>query len=841
MGEVYRARDTRLDRLVAIKVLPAEVASSPGRLARFEREARLVAALSHPNVLSVFDVGTFEGTGYAVFELLEGETLRGRMAAGALPARRVVEVAVGIARGLAAAHAKGIVHRDLKPENVFLTRDGGVKVLDFGLARQVSDPALEALSQAPTEERLTEAGTVLGTVGYMAPEQVRGTKADARSDVFSLGCVLYEMLAGRRPFGGGSAAETLAAVLREEPGPLPVPEPLPGLERVVRRCLEKDPARRFQSVDDLAFAFEGLLGVPAGAATGGTGPPASPAGHRRRLTAWLAVAGLALLAAGAVAGRFLGAGARPAAPTFERVSFRRGSVFQARFGPDGQTVFYSATFEGGMPDVYETRLHSADARPLGLAPARLLAVSAGGEMAIAMRPTFPLTFWQPGRLGRLPLTGGVPRELVDDVNAADWTPDGKDLVVVRGVGGRTRVEWPLGTTAYETPAAIGSLRISPDGDRLAFFEYGRDNEVVLLDRSGARTVLSGGWEMPSGGLAWSPDGHEVWFTAQKSYGAGSRLWAVGLEGRQRLMLDIPGGVRLQDISPDGRVLASQLNLRLSLYLGGDAARADRELSWFGLSTLNDLSPDGRLLLFADLGGAASRAFTLLLRPTDGSSAVRLGDGFFNFSGQISSDGRWVAARTVAPDGTLGPVQIEPAGAGESQTLPLGDLAEPQGWAWLPDSSGLVLAGARSNKTGFLAELRLDGSPPRFLNGRCEGKDPVVSPDGRLVACTSGKGLVLSPRDGSLAREIVSSEPLGFLIRWSTDGRSVYSYRQGDMPAAILRTDLTTGRVAVHRRLQPTDPAGIWRIHPVSVTPDGRSWAYSASRWLGDLYVYSGLR
>jgi Tol biopolymer transport system component len=841
MGEVYRARDARLDRGVAIKVLPADVASSPDRLARFERETKLVAALSHPNVLSVFDVGTFEGTGYAVFELLEGETLRGRVAAGVLPARRAVEIAVGIARGLAAAHAKGIVHRDLKPENVFLSRDGGVKVLDFGLARQDAAPALAALSQLPTEERLTEAGTVLGTAGYMSPEQVRGAKTDGRSDLFSLGCVLYEMLGGRRPFAGGSVAETLAAVLREEPAPLPAPEPLPGLERVVRRCLEKDPAHRFQTADDLAFALEGLLGAPSDAGRATVGE--SPAGGRRRIRAWLGAAGaFGLLAVGIVVGHLLAARAKPAdAPTFERLSFRRGSVFQARFGPDGQTVFYSAAFEGEPPEVYETRIGSADARPLGLSPARLLAVSSAGEMAVAMRPVFPLSFWQPGRLGRLPLTGGVPREMVDDVNAADWTADGKDLLVVRGLGGRTRIEWPLGTTFFESASRIGSLRLSPRGDRVAFFEYGPSTDVVLLDRAGVRTVLSGGWQLPSGGLAWSPDGREVWFTAQESYTSGLRLWAAGIDGTRRQVLHVPGGVRLHDVAFDGRVLLSQLNFRLSLYVGGDAAGTDRDLSWFGWSTLNDLSADGRRLLFADVGGAASRPWALLLRPSDGGKAVRLGDGFYTFSGRISPDGRWVAAGIGAPDGTVGALRVEPTGAGEARTLPAGGLAHPLGWAWLPDGSAVVVAGSRSNETGCLAEQRLDGSPPRFLSSRCEGGDPVVSPDGRLVACTSAKGIELLPRDGSSPREIASSEPLGNLIRWGSDGRAVYSYRPGDMPGAVLRTDLATGRVAVHRRLQPADPAGIWRIHPVSVTPDGKRWAYSASRWLGDLYVYSGLR
>jgi hypothetical protein len=837
MGDVYRVRDTRLGRHVAMKVLPAEVSASPERLARFEREARLVAALSHPNILTLFETGTDAGVAYAIFELLEGETLRGRLASGALPPRQAVEIATAVARGLAAAHARGIVHRDLKPENVFLTHEGGAKVLDFGLARQgASDSA--PLSHAPTEELLTGAGTLLGTVGYMSPEQVRGEKLDHRSDLFALGCVLYEMLGGRRPFDGASAPETLAAVLRQEPAPLANDQP-PGAARIVERCLQKDPARRFQSADDLAFALDGLLDRPSAPqqASGPAASSASLAGRRPRAS--VVMGALALLALGALAGGLAVRGARaPEAPSFERVSFRRGSIFQARFAPDGRTVLYSAAFDGGPPEVYETRLGNPDARPLGLAPANLLAVSAG-EVAITRRPTFPLTYYQPGQLARLSLAGGAARDLVDGVNAADWTADGGELVVARSVDGVTRIEWPLGTRFYETPRQIGSLRVSPHGDRVAFFEYepGTTAEAVVMDRAGGRRVLMAGIALPSGGLAWLPDGREVWATVVEASGDTGRLYAFGLDGARRLVLAAPGGVRLHDIAADGRVLLSQVNMRVSLHVGTERA-PDRDLSWFGYSVVNDLSADGARLLLSDLPAVGLDGRSLLLRGADGSPAVRLGAGLYAFQSRLSPDGRWAAARGPKPSE---PLRVEPTGAGEGRTLPMGALARIEAWAWLADSTGLVLTGARADGSAVLAEQSLAGGDPHALAGGCEPRDLLLSTDGRFVACHAGDRLLVLARDGSSRRELAPSEPVGTLVRWSGDGRSLYSYRQGEMPAAILRTDLVSGRVEVGRTLDPPDPTGVWRVHPIAVTPDGRAWAYSTARWLGDLYVYSGLR
>ena len=262
MGEVYRARDIRLERDVAVKVLPSHLAEDPSALARFEREAKAIAALSHPNILGIFDVGSEGGVAYAVTELLEGETLRAQLMDGALPVRKAVDYAAQMAQGLAAAHDKGITHRDLKPENVFVTADGRVKILDFGLAKQVRPASAANATDSPTMGTLTDPGIVMGTVAYMAPEQARGQAVDSRADLFSFGAVLYEMLTGRPAFRRETATDTMVAILKEDPPELATVDPkIPAaLARLVEHCLEKSPAARYQSARDIAFALEALAG-----------------------------------------------------------------------------------------------------------------------------------------------------------------------------------------------------------------------------------------------------------------------------------------------------------------------------------------------------------------------------------------------------------------------------------------------------------------------------------------------------------------------------------------------------------------------------------------------------
>jgi hypothetical protein len=429
MGEVYRAKDPRLGREVAVKVLPAEFAHDPARLRRFEQEARATGLLNHPNILAVFDIGSHDGSPYVVSELLEGETLRKRLAGGALPPRKAVDCAAQVARGLAAAHAKGIVHRDLKPENLFVTHDGRVKILDFGLAKltQSDRPGSGFTSLQTTPADPTTPGTVLGTVGYMSPEQVRGQPTDHRSDIFALGAILHEMLAGRRAFHSDSAVETLNAILKEDAPSLPAANRAisPALDRIVQHCLEKQPDERFQSARDVAFDLEAIAGASspgAGfAARAGTGR--GPRRHR-----WLALAGGAgaMLVVGAGIGRLVDPPGAPAPPTYKKLTYRGGWISSARFAPDGQTILYSAAWDGQPLEIFQLRPGNPVSLPLGLEDCALLSVSRTGQMAILRHPRVGVNWYQrSGTLAVSPIGGGAPRDLLENVTYADWAPEGR--------------------------------------------------------------------------------------------------------------------------------------------------------------------------------------------------------------------------------------------------------------------------------------------------------------------------------------------------------------------------------------------------------------------------------
>ncbi len=489
MGEVYRARDTRLGREVALKVLPESFSRDADRLRRFEQEARAVAALSHPNILAIHDIGEQDGSPFIVSELLEGSSLRSDLDHGPLPPRKASDYAAQIAQGLAAAHDKGIIHRDLKPENVFITRDGRVKILDFGLAKLA--PARDAKRDSAESDGLTltssptEAGMVMGTAGYMAPEQVRGAAIDSRTDIFAFGAVLYEMLSGNRAFRRDTAAETMTAILKEEPPELSeMDHPVsPGLERIVRRCLEKQPEQRFQSAKDLAFALEALTGTTSKTAANAA---IAVGAERPRWLVFVVAAAIVGIAIGAAVTWFL----RPAPalpPTFERVSFRRGEVIRGRFAPDGKTVLYSARFSGA-PDTYNIREDYPESTPAGLGGAIVLSISRQGQMAVLMRPQYFSHYQWSGTLAVSPLGGSAPRELLENVYDADWSPDGNEMAIIDGVNNRWRLQYPMGKVLLEGENWMSDVRVSPDGKQVALFRHPPNTDdrgdVILVDRAG---------------------------------------------------------------------------------------------------------------------------------------------------------------------------------------------------------------------------------------------------------------------------------------------------------------------------------------------------------------------
>jgi len=826
MGEVYRARDTRLGRDVAVKVIADDSASSPDRLHRFEQEARAVATLDHPHILSIHDVGTQDGTAYVVFELLEGETLRQRLERGPLPTRKAVELAIQICQGLAAAHARGIIHRDLKPENLFLTKDGRLKILDFGLAKLKDTPEREEELKKARTHTATEQGMLLGTVGYMSPEQARGQPADARSDLFAVGAILYEMLSGRRAFEGGTPADLLTAILTQEPAEISGHSGLvPAvLERLVRRCLEKDPEERFQSARDVAFALEALSWASR------PGTEAVPVAVRPRMR-WLMAGAVSVvfLTVGALIGLVFGRTVweRPL-PTIKPLTFRRGFVNQARFTSDGKTVVYAGLWDGNPWEIFSTRMEGPESRSLGLPPAQLMSVSSRGELAILLIPPSGLGWYlRPGTLARVPLSGGALREVLGDVLVADWSADGRDLAVVRQVDGQFQLEYPIGRVLARPVAAWGGLRVSPHGDRVAINNWA---EITLFDRAGKKTSVK---TPPSVvGFAWARD-DAIWFTAGETVDRLS-LWRATIDGKTQELYRAPGAMVLLDVSEEGRVLVRHGIGRLGVRGKARGEVNERELGVFIWSGVTGLSDDGTQVLIGEgTGSSAAGAYVQSMR---GGPPVRLSDGT---PLALSPDAKWALVESREPKPPR--LSLTPTGPGEPRLLP-NHFAEFSG-AWFMDSGHVFVDAAEAER------------PPRtFLIDLSGGETRPVTPEGMVAICGSYGGDSLlgfsEQAGGALTRVPLAGgqpQPMSVRlpdhaspIRVTADGRALF-ISQGDIPRRVDRFDLATGRVTPGIALRPDDLTGVLWVWPPAITPDGEAYAYSYSRFFMDLDLIEGLR
>jgi|SRR5579872_2920705 len=831
MGEVYRARDTRLLRDVALKVLPASFTNDPERLRRFEQEARAVAALNHPNIVSVYDVGSADGVHYIVSELLEGETLRQRITPAGMPARRATELAIQLANGLAAAHEQGIVHRDLKPENIFITRSGRLKILDFGLAklRREHNPDETMGSQSGAR---TQVGQVLGTAGYMSPEQVKGEATDHRSDIFSFGSILYEMLSGQRAFKRDTGAETMTAILNEEPPDFAGHSGAiaPALERITRHCMEKDPAQRFQSAHDIAFALESLSEVSQPAAT------AVPA----RRTRWVrpALAGLVLLAAGLALGFWLRPAAVELQPKLHRITFRRGTIWNARFTPDGN-IIYGAAWDGRGEELFAAEHGSTESRSLGLQTTDILAISSAGDLAVSTNRHFVEGFELAGMLARAPLGGSAPRDIAEGVEYADWSPDGTKLAVVRRVGGKVRLEYPLGTVLYETAGWVSHTRVSPDGKIVAFIDHpnARDDAgaVAVVDMQGKKKTLSGQF-VSAQGLAWSPAGNEVWFTGTTS-GSSRELRAVSLSGKVRLIYLGTGTLTLQDIFKDGRVLFSRDDLRAGMIGLAPGETKERDLSWHDWTVPRDLSDDGKIVAFDETGEAGGETGGIFVRQTDGSPAVRLGDGR---SPELSPDGNRVLALNFAQPGV---VLDLPTGAGEPRTISTGDVRVQRAF-FFPDAKHILELG--STKGGHALRLWIQnsegGTPtPISPEGVTVGYRSCISPDGKQVEAQDPQGkITIYPVTPGPAIPVPGIEPGDVPITWTPDGKALLVGRR-EVPARVFTVDLASGQRKLFKTVTPADPTGLFADQPPQFSRDLKSYVYSYQRITSDLYVVDGLK
>jgi eukaryotic-like serine/threonine-protein kinase len=844
MGEVYRAKDTRLGREVAVKILPPAFALDPERLRRFTSEAQAVAALNHPNILAIHDIGNEAGSQYLVMEFLDGESLRERLQAGALSIRKATEYAEQIAKGLAAAHDKGIVHRDLKPENIFITRDGHVKILDFGLAKLTAAEPKDA-NETLTRASATQPGVVLGTVGYMSPEQVRGQAADQRSDLFSFGAILYEMLSGKRAFTGDSSVEVMSAILKEEPPPLTetlrtIP---PALDRIVHHCLEKNPAERFQSARDVAFNIASLSDISStSSGTSGTtaAAAASAAASAQHAAAFKNMRVIALVSAGVL---LAGAAAmwlllrqmpRHTPATFERITFGSGSVGAARFTSDGQTIIFDAAWDGGATRLYQWRADTPQAQPMGADDARVVAISKSNELAVLLH--VGALDRQPVTLARMPLAGGAPREVLESVRDATWSPD-EQLAVVHAVNGRDRLEYPIGKVLYETPGWISNPRFSPDGRTIAFLDHlafpDAAGTVSVVDLNGRREVLTPSWD-DTRGLAWS--GKEI------LYGGSNANWdalrAVDLAKHDRLLLALPAMVEVKDVAADGRLLIDSRNNRLPVVGRTAGMDHERDLSWLDVTILGDISRDGKQISLTeqDSTGSSPNGYSVGMRGMDGSPVIRLGDGL---AGQFSADGKWVTALSfVRPP----KISVIPLAAGQTKEVPLPGIDRligivvgffPDGkrvWFNAADNAGSVRAFAAEIAGGTPAPITPEGV---LADG--------ISDDGQTVVGSDADGfLALYPMGGGPARRVPGVAAKEKFVQWGADGRSIY-VRDHDLPTTISQVNLASGQRTAVLKLLPADPSGVVTIFNVSMTRDAKSYAYGFRRSLSQLLVVKGLQ
>ena len=813
MGEVYAARDHSLDREVAIKVLPPSLQKNPERLRRFEQEARAAAALNHPNIVSIYRFGSEkDGPAYVISELLQGQTLRERLGAGPLPVRKAVDYVIQITRGLAAAHDRGIVHRDLKPENLFITRDGGVKILDFGLAKLIT--ADTTGDQDTVSLHNTEPGIVLGTVGYMSPEQVRGQAVDARSDLFSLGAILYEMLCGKRAFQRDTAADTMSAILKEEPpelttevGNLP-----PALGRIVHRCMEKDPAQRYQSARDLGFNLE-LLSTP----TSGSGVVASVAEKpRARVWPWFAaVTALLVLLTGLAAWPFLRTEHAERAPVmWRRVTDFPGMEESPALSPDGESVAFTAEVSGRR-QVWVRLLTGGN-------PLQVTHDDADHQSPRWSADSSMLLYFTPaekegglGQIWEIPALGGTARPIADSAESGDFSRDGKHLAYFRYQQGKVDLvaadadgSNPRVVAALQVGFWYSNLRWSPDGSMLAF-EGGRtfDFDVFGVPVGGGTPQKITADGTPMDGFAWLPDGSGVVYSSSRGetilYLPTMNLWSVKLGGKKLRQLTF-GEISYgrPDIDSKGNLVASGTRTVFDLWRvpvdrsPRENVAAAKQLTHqtAAVQTPSPSPDDKELVYLSDSGGHGN---LWILNLVDGKTRQLT----FHRDPKIavgvpvwSPDGANIAYVLRGGSGwNVDQWVIHPNGTGARKLL------DQSGWAcWSADSKWIYLSPPTGE--GFsVAKISLTGGSPTLVQK--DGVKPSIATDGTLYFTRT-----LTRADGGSEMQVLAAKPD------SREGRvigRISSYRL--MSRVVMQPTLSPDGKWLSLLLSDSTTTNIWRM------------------------------
>jgi eukaryotic-like serine/threonine-protein kinase len=836
MGAVWKATDSTLDRDVAIKVLPPDFARDAERLARFEREAKVLASLNHPNIGAIYGFHEAGGVRFLAMELVPGEDLAQRLQKGSVPPSEAVEIARQIAAGLEYAHERGIVHRDLKPANVKITPDGTVKVLDFGLAKAVvGDASMSGPTSTPTIlPTMTSAGTaigmILGTAAYMSPEQARGKPVDKRADIWAFGVVLFEMLAGRRLFEGETVSDTLAAVLTRsiELDALPRSVPAP-LRRLLVRCLERDPKARLRDIGEARIALE----LPASSEADTSVPPSA-----RKRPAWtLAAAAIALIAAGAAGALAVVRERGPAAAlpvTFLQKTFRKQAIFNARFAPDGRTIVFTGANDSTKPEVFVIRPEYPEAVSLGIAASHLLAVSSKNELAILTKARWLHHRVFQGTLARVPLGGGAPRELLEDVREADWSPDGSQLAIIREAEGKDRLEFPIGKVLYEIPGYLSDMRVSPDGTRIAFMEHpwrGDDRGgVSVIDLTGHRVALADGFGAEEG-LAWSRGGKELWVAAWPEGQSIYQIAAIDLKGGVRHPITVPEGFTPQDMTPGGALLATSDDSPSRVMGRGLGAGQEQDLSWLDSSGSPVISRDGGTLALSDWGRSAGSNYAVLLRKMDGSPALNLGEGS---ALDVSADGRWVLVSVPSKPARL---MLYPTGPGEPRRIDGGELEAYSDGGFTRDGKSILVCGNAVGKAPRCYVRAVD--VPELHPVGPEGVDRgAISPDGKFALVRRvTREYLLCAVSGGTPEPFPSLHTDERVIRFSPDGTKAWVLHD----RRVESVELTSGRRETVLELTVSQGAGMNNVNDVTLADDPRAYAYTALEYSSRLFQIEGVK
>ncbi len=832
MGEVYRAHDTKLGRDVALKILPPAFAQDADRLARFEREARTLAQLQHPHIASIYGFEQLGDQRCLVMELAEGQDLADRIRSGPLALGEALAIARQIAQGLEAAHDKGIVHRDLKPANIRVAPDGGVKILDFGLAKAWSgETAAVDLSSSPTlTAAATLEGVVLGTAGYMSPEQARGHAVDRRTDIWAFGVILWEMLTGRQLFEGDTVSDVMAGVLRGEIDLAALPAATPAaLGRLLRRCLERDRKSRLRDIGDALLELDEADGPAA---------PDGGAPRRPRRAAWPAIVAVAVAAAVlttwlATRGGSSGAAA-VAVPAFEQKTFGAQVIFNARFLPDGEGIVYSSASYGNVPRLMLLARATTAPREIGPEGTHLLAVSGTGELAVLTGARFLNHRVLQGTLARMEVDGG-PRALLENVRDAAWGPDG-ELAVVRRVGGVDRLEYPLGTLLYETSGYVSDPRVSPDGKHVAFLDHQwwLDDRgwLKMVDAAGKVTTLSSeSWAAQ--GVVWTPDGGHILFSGVGADDVKLSVMAVDLaDGRTRGILGAPDQVTVVDVDAAGRLLV--LNEQSTYGVVAQPRGADQgiDLTWLDACWGPRLAPDGKTVIFCN--GRGGPNYTVVSRTVDGSPLTTLGEGNFQ---DLSPDGAWVAAQIATPPG----IALYPIGPGAARHLDPGPIVQFHRAQWFPDSRSLLITGNERGGPVRCYRQSIDGGPPEPLTIAGPEAFGLMNLDGTAVLGMTGESTwSLYPLAGGEPVPMPALQTDDEIEAWNRDGTALYVMARRAVPCTLTRVDLATQARTPGFTFGPArEPGLLWLSinGPVFDPTDG--FAYGYLKRLSQVFVVTG--